>query len=275
MYNDFFGFTEKPFSLLPDPDFLYLSRQHSMAAAMLEYGITNHSPITVITGEIGAGKTTLIRHLLSRIQQNVVVGLLSNTHEKMESALPWVLAALEISCDASEPTKQFHAFNDFLIDQYALGHHVVLIIDEAQNLRPDVLEEIRLLSNINADKHQVLQLVLAGQPELKDRLRQPSLKQFLQRVSVAYHLGPLSLPDTNAYIKHRIKKANGNSELFTPEAIERIHGASEGVPRLINTLADTALVYAFASQATVIDEDVINEVVNDRGATGIFDSPGH
>jgi len=270
MYEEYYGFKEKPFSLLPDPAFLYLSRQHSMAFAMLEYGITNQSPITVITGEVGAGKTTLIRHLLNRLDEQITVGLVTNTHESFGNVLQWVLLAFGLEAGNTDKATNFKQFMDFLVTEYASGRRVLLIFDEAQNMTLTALEEVRLLSNINADKDHVLQLVLVGQPELQTKLQDPRLKQFVQRVAVAYHLKPLSQADTRGYITHRIKMSGGSPELFTDSAIETLYRESGGVPRLVNTLADTALVYGYAEQAAHIDADVIEEVLRDRHSIGTY-----
>jgi len=270
VYENFYGFTEKPFSLLPDPAFLYLSRQHSMAYAMLEYGIVNKCPISVVTGEVGAGKTTLIRHLLNKLDADLSVGLVTNTHESLGDVLQWVLLAFDLDTSDSDKAARFKRFTDYLISEYSMGRRVVLIIDEAQNLTVEALEEIRLLSNINADKDQVLQLVLVGQPELRDKLNQPQLKQFSQRIGVGYHLNALSEVDANGYLTHRLTRSGGHADLFTEAARKALFDASGGVPRVLNSLADTALVYGFASQANNIGSAIIEEVIRDRRDSGLF-----
>jgi len=269
MYESFYGFREKPFSLLPDPDFLYMGRQHTMAFAMLEYGVINRAPITVITGEIGAGKTTLIRHLLNRLDEELSVGLIANTHPKFGQVLQWALNAFDLPVKGNNADR-YRAFTDYLIKEYGEGKRTVLIVDEAQNMAADALEELRLLSNINADKHQVLQLVLVGQPELRKTLRQPGLEQFVQRVAVAFHIDPLPAPETVKYVRHRLGAAGGDPALFEDEAIEAVHTEARGIPRLINVLCDTALVYGFACQAERIDASVVTDVVNDRARSGLF-----
>jgi len=270
VYENFYRFSEKPFSLLPDPAFLYLSRQHGMAFAMLEYGLANQSPITVITGDIGAGKTTLIRHLLNRLDENITVGLVTNTHESFGDVSEWLITAFNLDIRDKGKAARFKQFTDFLVGEYAQGNRVILITDEAQNMNLEALEEVRLLSNINADKDQVLQLVLVGQPELREKLQRPNLKQLVQRIAVAYHLEPLSESDANAYVVHRITTAGGAPDLFTKQALEYLYRASGGVPRVLNTLADTALVYGFASQAKRIDSAILEDVVRDRNQAGIF-----
>ena len=275
MYEAFFGFREKPFSLLPDPAFLYLGKMHSAAFSMLEYGIVNHAGFTVITGDIGCGKTTLIRHLLNNLEQDITVGLISNTHKSFGELLQWVMLAFGLEYQGSNKVKMYCAFTDFLIDEYAKNRRTVLIIDEAQNLKSKTLEELRMLSNINADKHQVLQLILAGQPELRNILRKPELVQFAQRVAVDYHLGALNCEETAAYIKHRLALAGGKPGLFTNQACELIYKSTKGIPRLINILCDTALVYGYAELRKRISEAQILAVLEDKAKSGVFASGTH
>lgn len=269
MYESFYGFREKPFSLLPDPAFLYLGRKHRMALTMLEYGIMNRASITVISGAVGSGKTTLIRQLLNQlVGDTTAVGLISNTHRSFGNLLQWVSLAFDLPSETSDKVILYKQFIDFVIRQYAQGRRTVLIVDEAQNLDPEALEELRLLSNVNADKDQVLQLMLCGQPELRETLRRPDLRQFAQRVAVAYHLSPLEPEETEAYIRHRLTVAGGKGDLFDPAATRFIHHQSGGVPRLINIICDTALVYAFAEGRKRIDAQLVFDVVRDRQQTG-------
>lgn len=207
MYEAFFGFKEKPFSLLPDPSFLYLGKRHSMALTMLQYGLMNQAGFTVIAGEIGCGKTTLIRHLLNNIDQDVTVGLISNTQREIGELLQWVLFAFNLEYRDKAKVELYETFVNFIIAEYSKNRRTVLIIDEAQNMASQTLEELRMLSNINADKHQVLQLILVGQPELRETLRRPELVQFAQRIAVDYYLNHLDLEETREYIYHRIKVA--------------------------------------------------------------------
>ncbi len=204
IYTEHFGLTERPFTLLPDPDFLFWSEEHSRAYAMLEYGMLTHAPITVITGEIGAGKTTLIRYLLRNLPEEFTVGLVSNAQGNRGELLHWVLMALGVQADMNASYVQLFAqFQDFLIEEYAAGRRTMLIFDEAQNLSLETLEELRMFSNINADKDELLQLVLVGQPELRDLIAQPRLVQFAQRVAAEYHLPGLSAEAVRACIEHR------------------------------------------------------------------------
>ena len=270
MYENFYGFREKPFSLLPDPEYLYLGKKHGMAFTMLEYGLMNRAGITVITGEIGAGKTTLIRHLLNNTGQDVNVGLISNTHEAFGELLQWILLAFGLGSAAQGKADMYQRFVGFLVAEYARGRRTVLIVDEAQNIDPPTLEELRVLSNVNADKDQVLQLILAGQPELRATLCRPNLQQFVQRVAVDYHLGALDAEETGAYIRHRLTVAGGNEDMFEPAAMGFIHERCRGIPRLINTVCDTALVYGFAAQQRRIGHDIVREAIRDRFDRGIL-----
>jgi len=265
MYEQFYGLREKPFSLLPDPEFLYLSKAHSRALSMLEYSLANESAgICVISGEIGSGKTTLIRKLLNLMGEEFCTGLLSHTLGGNDSLLPWVSMIFQLDYKNREPVELYENFVNFAIEQYARGRRTVLIIDEAQNLSPAALEELRMLSNINSDKNHVLQLILVGQPELRQTLSTHSLKQLKQRVTVNYHLSGLNQADSCTYIRHRLQTAGAKANLFTDMASKAIWYHSRGIPRLINSLCDMALVYGFAAQKRRIDIQLVNEVVNDR-----------
>ena len=268
MYEQFYHFREKPFSLQPDPGFLYLGKKHSIAYTMLEYGIENGSPITVISGEIGSGKTTLIRHLLNRIDANVSVGLISNTHKSFGELLTWICLAFNIEHNGLDKATMYQKFIDFMINEYAARKRTVLIVDEAQNMDAETLEELRVISNVNADKDQLLQLVLVGQPELRDTLRRPDMEQMAQRVAVDYHLESLDADETDIYIKHRLESAGGDAELIDPLARRFIHYHSDGIPRLINNICDTALVYGFASQLDSIGAETVYEIIQDKIKNG-------
>ncbi|MCP3870217.1 MAG: AAA family ATPase [Gammaproteobacteria bacterium] len=268
MYEAFYGFSESPFTLLPDPSFLYLGKKHKLAYAMLEYGLFNQAGFSVITGEVGSGKTTLIHHLLNQVTDDINIGLLTNTQRNQGELLQWILLAFGQDYRAREKVELFDAFTRFVIDQYAQNKRTVLIIDEAQNLEPLVLEELRMLSNINANKDQVLQLILVGQPQLKATLRRPELEQFAQRVVVDYHLAALSQEETRAYIQHRIVHVGGDTALFSEDAADRIYQASKGIPRVINVLCQTALVYGFADQRPRIELDLVESVLQDKAEHG-------
>jgi general secretion pathway protein A len=273
MYETFYGFREKPFSILPDPSFLYLSRKHRMALDLLEYGLMNQAGFNVITGEIGTGKTTLVRYVLNQLDRDVTVGLISNTHRSFGELLQWILFAFRLNHRGKEKVEMFQDFIDFLIEQYAQNRRTLLIVDEAQNMSADTLEELRMLSNVNADKDQVLQVILVGQAGLRDTLRRPEMEQFAQRIAVDYHLEPLDLQETHAYIYHRIKVAGGDGiRLFDSAACDAVFKHSQGIPRLINLLCDTGLVYGFAEQKRQIDARMVDDVARDKQKGGIFPS---
>ncbi len=259
-----FGLSERPFTLLPDPDFLFWSAGHKRAYAVLEYGIMSRAPITIITGEVGAGKTTLLQKLLQNFDDNTVVGLISNAQGNRGELLQWALNALDVPGDFHAPyVNTFQLLQDFLIEKYAAGQRAVLVIDEAQNLSVEGLEELRMLTNINSNKDELLQLILMGQPELRDMVKRPELRQFAQRVSASFHLSALDAEATTDYIRHRLRHAGGTGDEFEDGAIARIHEKSGGVPRLINKLADFAMVYAVTSDKTVVDAGIVEEVLAD------------
>ncbi|HYQ70329.1 MAG TPA: AAA family ATPase, partial [Gammaproteobacteria bacterium] len=270
MYEAFYNLGEKPFTLLPDPGFLYLSTRHRMALTMLEYGLMNQAGFTVISGDIGAGKTTLIRHLLNNMDREHTVGLISNTHRSFGELLQWILLAFNLEHRNMDKVEMYQRFVDFIIDEYAHNRRTVLIIDEAQNMEAETLEELRMLSNINADKDQALQVILVGQRELRETLRRPDLVQFAQRISVDYHLEPLSDTDTAGYIRHRLEVAGGSPDIFTPAACKAVFHFTNGVPRLINLLCDTALVYGYAEQKPRIDARLVADVAREKQQGGIF-----
>jgi len=270
MYESFYKLKEKPFTLLPDPGFLYLSDKHRMGLTLLEYGLVNQAGFTVISGEIGAGKTTLIRHLLNNMGQDYTIGLITNTHRSFGELLQWVLLAFNLEHKGMTKVEMHQRFVDFIIEEYAHNRRTVLIIDEAQNMEAETLEELRMLSNINADKDLTLQVVLSGQRELRDTLRRPELVQFAQRITVDYHLDALSEQETAGYIRHRMKVAGGNPDTFSPRACAALYRYSNGVPRLINLLCDTALVYGYADQKRRIDAKLVTDVAREKQQGGIF-----
>jgi len=273
MYEAFYGLKENPFSIQPDPDFLYFDRRHSYAYAMMEFGIRDRAGFIVISGEIGCGKSTLIRHLLNNLSASFTVGLVYNTHREIADLLEWIMLAFGLPYEGMSRVALFDAFQRFLIEQYGLGKSVLLIVDEAQNLNPDALESLRMLSNINADKYQLLQIMLVGQPQLKDMLMQPGLQQFAQRVAADFHIRPFATDEVQNYIQHRLAVAGREAPLFTPEACIRIAEASHGIPRRINILCNTALVYGFSAEAKLIDLKLVEEVLSDKAEFGALSSP--
>ncbi|WP_367648497.1 ExeA family protein [Ruegeria arenilitoris] len=266
-YLEFFGLDRRPFTLLPDPGFLYWSPLHKRGYSVLQFGIMSCAPITVLTGEIGAGKTTLVQHLLSEMQQEITVGLISNAQGGRGELLQWVLHALGLPIEKDAAYVQlFRALQDFLVSEYAAGRRVVLIFDEAQNLTVEGLEEIRMLTNINANTDELIQLVLVGQPELRDLVMDPKMRQLTQRVAASFHLERMDEASVEAYIRHRMKTAGGSGEEFTEDACKLIFQQTRGVPRLVNQFCDFALLYAWTNEADKVDEDVVNQVVDD----GVF-----
>ncbi|MCG8669100.1 MAG: AAA family ATPase [Pseudomonadales bacterium] len=270
MYESFYKLRAKPFSLLPDPAYLYLGKEHDLGFSILRYGLTNEAGFTVLTGEVGAGKTTLIRYLLNSLGDEVVVGLISNTNMQLASIMEWVADSFSIDVENMSGIGLYNALVDCFLQHYSQGKRVLLIVDEAQNLDEKSLESLRLISNINSDQHQLVQIILVGQPELRDMLQRPSLRQFAQRVSIDYHLARLSVVQTSNYVKHRLKVAGAVRMLFDPGAVGQIAYHSQGIPRLINNIADLGLVYGFAKKQPIVDEAIIKEVVQDRNRQGIL-----
>lgn len=274
LYNDHFGFRERPFSLSPDPEFLFWSKAHTRALSVLKYGLVTRAPLTVVSGEVGTGKTTLIQELLHSIGNDVTVGLISNARGDRGDLLRWVLSAFDVAApEGLDYVALFQQFQDFVLAEYAAGRHVVLIVDEAQNLGGETLEELRMLTNINSGKDELLQIILVGQPELRDLIRQPALRQFAQRVTVTYHLDPMDLETTLNYVMHRLQHAGGTGEEFTTEAIHYIYEESEGIPRVINKLCDLALVYASSAEEKKVDVATIKELINDGLILKPFSEP--
>lgn len=270
MYEAFYGLKENPFSIQPDPEYLFMGKRHSMAYAMLEYSIRNKAGFAVISGDIGCGKTTLIRKLLEELGENTCIGLVYNTHQDIANLLEWIMLSFGQPYANLSQVQLYDAFQQFLIGQYGAGKRVLLIVDEAQNLHPAALESLRMLSNINADKHQLLQMILVGQPQLKDLLRRPDLAQFAQRVSAHVFITPLEQHEVAGYIKHRLMVSGRTEPLFSEAAVKRIASASRGIPRTINILCDMVLVYGFSGELRSIDVDVVDEVLRDQENFGVF-----
>ena len=270
LYVEHFGLNRRPFSLLPDPGFLFWSPAHMRAYAILEYGILTRAPITLITGEVGAGKTTLVHHLLANLGGNIRVGLISNAHGSRGELLRWVLMALDQPAPAAATyVDLFAAFQRYLIEEYAGGNRVILIFDEAQNLGRETLEELRMFTNINANQDELLQLVLVGQPELRDTIRRPDMRQFAQRVAASFHLPEMDLPTLRGYVTHRVQVAGGATGLFSAPALRLIHAVTGGVPRLVNQLCDLSLVDAFSRQRKTVSRVTVQRVLDD----GVFFGP--
>jgi len=266
MYTEFFGFIEKPFSLVPNPNYLYFSSKHRHALTFLEYGLVEKIGFVMLTGEIGIGKTTLIRYMLNRVEADMDVAVIFNTNILSNDLISLILTEFEIEHDDSiSKAKALDILNNVLIQKYAAGRKVLLIIDEAQNLSDDVLEEIRMLSNLQTDEELLLQIMIVGQPNLRDKIQNPGLEQFAQRISASYHLSAMNIKETVAYIAHRLEKAGGSPDLFPMEVIEKIFEASAGIPRTINLLCGAALVYGYADETKEISLNILEQVIANMG----------
>jgi general secretion pathway protein A len=269
MYENFFGLSEMPFSLLPNADFMFYSKRHRRVVNLLEYGIINQSGFMVVSGDVGAGKTTIIRNFLGKLGSSITVGVVSNPSQTIGSLRGWIANAFELEVLANDELGAHEEFLRFLLREYAKGKRVVLIVDEAQNMTPQMLEDLRMLSNVNNEKDLLLQIILVGQPELLTTLKMPELRQFVQRISVHSHLTSLNLPETLGYIRHRLSVAGGSPKLFDDFACAAVYYFTFGVPRLINLLCDQSMMYAFAEEDNEITFKVIAEVVRDRNSSGL------
>ncbi|HHS89070.1 MAG TPA: DUF2075 domain-containing protein, partial [Rhodobacteraceae bacterium] len=262
-----FGFSERPFTLVPDPAFLYWSEQHKRAFSVLEFGILSRAPITLVTGSVGCGKTTLLRQLLQSIEADSIVGLISNAQGGRGELIQWVLHALGIKFDPTDSyVSLFQLLQDFLIMTYAEGRRVILIFDEAQNLSRDSLEELRMLTNINSNKDELIQLVLVGQNELREMIKRPELRQLAQRIAASFHLRPLSEEETSEFIVHRLRVAGGTGDEIDEKAKMLIYEVTQGIPRLVNQVCDMALLYAWSAETKIVDAKIVQSVIDD----GVF-----
>lgn len=273
-YLAHFGLSMAPFSLLPDPGFLFWSISHKRAHAILEYGLMSRAPLSMVTGEIGAGKTTLVHQLLRGQGAGLRMALISNSSELRGELLYWVLLALgERPAAGSDPAALFEAFQTSLIETYAGGRRVVLIFDEAQTLGRDRLEQLRMLTNINTGSDVLLQVVLVGQPELRALVCGPDMVQFRQRVAASFHLSAMTAETEAAYVRHRLQVAGATRPVFEPSALERIHAATGGVPRLTNQLCDLAMLYAYSAGKPVVDAGCVQHVIDDGVLLGACPAP--
>jgi general secretion pathway protein A len=264
MYLELFKLHELPFRLSPDPQFLYLSKQHARAKAYMESTIWFTDGFVVITGEIGAGKTTLIETFLRELQSEVIVAQVSQTQLSPTEFLQTVLVQFGFSPFNMKKAEVLATLTQFLMEQYTSGRKVLLIVDEAQNLTNRVLEEVRMLSGVETTKDKALRIILAGQPELNDKLNSPELVQLTQRVRLRFHLTALSKAETNAYIEHRLEVAGSQGRrIFAEDTFATIYRYTGGVPRLINTLCDTAMVSAFGRDKDTIDAEDIDAAVKE------------
>jgi len=265
MYEQFYNFKEKPFNVTSDPSFFYLSRKHQEAFSHLIYGIDQRKGILEITGEIGTGKTTLCRALLNRLDKRIKTAFILNPSFSEVQLLQLIIEDLGINPKTRSKIHLISELNKFLIKESNEGGNVVLIIDEAQNLKASQLEQIRLLSNLETEKEKLLQIILVGQPELKEKLALPQLRQLNQRISVKYHIQPLDRDEVKDYIEHRLNVAtqNGNEIQFNSEALEEIFLYSQGIPRLINIICDRALLAGFVLNSKNITYEIIKRCVEE------------
>ena len=269
MYEKFYGLKEKPFQIVPNPSYLYMSPVHDNALTYLEYGLMENVGFILLTGEVGTGKTTLVRYILDRFESEKEIAVIFNTNVTADELLSLILQSFELEPEDGNKTKNLEILQQFLIDKYAENKQVLLIIDEAQNLSNEALEEARMLSNLQSDDQTLIQLMLVGQPELKKRLQQPGHIPFAQRIAVNFFLSGLSKKETKLYIDYRLEKAGAKPNIFNLEALNMICEASKGIPRSINLICDFALVYGFGHELETIDASVIEQVISDKGGMGI------
>ena len=273
MYKKFYGLRENPFNLTPDPDFLYLSKVHKKALAYLTYGLKAGQGFIQLTGDIGSGKTTLLRTLLKKNRNEIKSAFIVNPKATFEQLFRMILYQFSVVESEATDSKDIllRKFYDYLMEQARKNCPVVIIFDEAQNIETSVLEEIRMLSNLETEKKKLIQMIFVGQPELRDILLLPKFKQLKQRISVAYHIVPLGRDDTEEYINHRLKVAGaGDRSIFTECACEEIYSYSNGVPRLINIACDATLLAGYVEEKKVLDgnfvKETINELIKDLGS---------
>jgi general secretion pathway protein A len=263
MYLQFFGLRETPFSPTPDPKFLFQSTRHREALAQLRYGVRERKGFTVLTGEIGTGKTTLLRTLLSKLDRDTHVAYIHNSALGIEGLLEYMLQDWGVKSTGVTHAQRLFELNEFLIDQHRQDLSPVLVIDEAQNLSVPTLEAVRLLSNFETSSQKLMQILLVGQPELRDKLNSPELRQLKQRVGLRCHIAPLSPEETRLYIRHRLRVAGASDGgIFTDAAIQRITEYSQGIPRVVNIVCDHCLLSGFADSKRRIDSGLVDEAVD-------------
>lgn len=264
MYCKFYGLKERPFNVTSDPSFFFLSQKHKEALSHLYYGVTQRKGIILITGEIGAGKTTLCRFFLSQLGKSIKTAFILNPHFSDIQLLEAIVKDFGINAADKTRLSIVSELNKFLLTESECGNNVVLIIDEAQNLKPNQLEQIRLLSNLETEKEKLIQIVLVGQPELNHKLNLLELRQLQQRIMVRFHITPLNTEEVRNYINHRLNIAGGAGRLsFTDQAIQSITDFSTGVPRVINIICDRALLAGFVEETTTLDSNIIKRCIDE------------
>lgn len=273
MYETFYGLKEKPFQIVPNPAYLFMSPVHENALAYLEYGLMENVGFILLTGKIGAGKTTLVRHIMDMFESEKEIGVIFNTNVTVDELVSLIMRSFDLKPEVGGKNKNLEIFYHFLIEKYAENKPVLLIIDEAQKLTDEALEEVRMLSNLQSDEHHLIQIMLVGQPELRAKLKKPANSAFAQRIAVNFFLPGLNKEETQSYIQFRLEKAGGRADIFCPDAVSMIYEASGGIPRSINLLCDSALVYGYGYELKNIDTDVIKQVIADKGGIGINGAP--
>jgi general secretion pathway protein A len=266
MYRQFFGLNKRPFVLSPDPEFFFLSRGHDLAFTHLEYGLVQNAGFVALTGEVGTGKTTLLKYLFQSVRTSLDIAMILNTQVDPLTLLQMLVREFELDCAAGGKSDLLEVLFDFFSRQYSRGNRCVIVVDEAQNLPLDSFEELRMLSNFEVGNDFLVQIILVGQPQLRERLSHRSLAQLAQRISVHYHLAPLSADEVGDYIQHRLKVAGylRPGRLFQEAAVTLMTQACGGIPRVINTVCDAALTYAFADELEQIGTDVVDKVLRDN-----------
>jgi putative secretion ATPase (PEP-CTERM system associated) len=273
MYEKYFQLRERPFALSPDPEYLYPSRVHQEALSYLRYGIEGRAGFVVITGEIGSGKTTMLQSLLGRLDSNTTVARIMNTMLDPRELLEAIMIDFGMDPTGLSKPVLLRRLGEFLVQQRQAGRLTLLVIDEAQNLSLPALEEIRMLSNLETEKSKLIQIIMIGQPELREKLGLPQLMQLRQRITVSYHLQPLDADETANYINHRLKRAAVAAPLEFPRAVtDLIHARSRGVPRIINVIADATLLFAYGVDRRTIDLDITREALAELDVTGVLAS---
>jgi putative secretion ATPase (PEP-CTERM system associated) len=264
MYEKFFELEKKPFELVPNPEFLFLSKSHKKAIVYLDYGIKEHAGFIIVTGEVGSGKTTIVRNLLKNLDDTVTLSKIFNTKVTSEQLIAMVNDDFGLDAAHKDKITLLRELTDFLIDQHAGGRWPTLIIDEAQNLTGELLEEVRMLSNLETDTSKLLQIILVGQPELRKTLAQPELRQLRQRISVSCHIMPLSRQETEDYIFHRLEVAgNRDAVTFDEGSVDIIYSFSRGIPRLVNIICDFLMLSAYAEETKRMTKELVQEVIGE------------
>ena len=264
MYTEFFGLSAKPFELLPNPKFLYLSKGHRKALSYLQYGVQEHAGFTLLTGEVGSGKTTLVRDIVNKINNDITLSMIFNTRVDGAQLIAMINEDFGLKTEGKDKVQLITELNDFLLEECSSNRQPIIIIDEAQNLLAEGLEEIRLLSNLEADNFKMVQIILVGQPELKQLIAKPSLRQLRQRISISCHLNPLNREETEEYVYHRLGTVgNRDCVKFLEGVFDAIFQFSGGVPRLINLLCDFLLLSAFVEETREIDMALVNDAVSE------------